>query len=286
MKNLTKAILTIIVMVIMVVGVMIPINAGLDPNVKTIEQNSPHRFILKENQLNLTVECPELGKYIVNGEAVDGMTGMLIIGEGIYIYMYTDSWQILDLENNIFQSGTSTGDIISIKNGVFNYTVGETSYTGTTHSLLYPSSKGNYGAFSNAPFSVDVGETVYIISSKGVPEPKFAYEVVDGVVNTDQPLVAPSISAPFGPYTGTVTPTVTASLSEDGLSYEYTTLSVTTDTSTFVPVIYAPLDYHIIDSSSDSVKQIIDVLPILILIALVILVGSLIYSRFKGDNQL
>lgn len=288
MRSITKITITIIVVLIMTVGVFIPITSGLEDNIKSVEQNTDYRFILKENNLNLSVDYVEPGVYTINGrEYTSANNYTVIIGTGIYIYMYSNNYSILDANNNFFKLRDTPGNVITIENGVYSYVYQDTEYTGSVDTLLYPSYNGDYGAFTTSEFNlnVDVEDPIYLVSNKPSPLPKFGLTVVNGAEVRSEAILAPWISDPLGEYTDEVSVEVVSTLSEDGLSRNYTEFNVTAGTQEFIPMVYAPIKYHVDDSTAQATREIVNVLPLVILIGLLIAAGyAMINSMGKKTD--
>lgn len=288
MKSLTKIIMTIIVVLVMTVGAMIPIFGGLEKNIVSVDQNTEYRYILKENHLDLEVECTSVGQYLINGNLYTGASNLLIIGDGLYIYLYTQNFSIVDTTNNLVTLSTVPGKVISIDSGSYTYTNSDTTYTGTVETLLYPSPRGDYGAFTGTGinFYTDIGEEIYIISNLGNPNPKFVLTIKDGVEIRSDALVTPITTNPYAAFTGSVTATITSELAEDGLSRHYTGISVSMEggNTNYTPIVYAPIVYHTIDGNAEAVRSIVNMLPILIMLGLVIVAGYAIIAKTRGDE--
>lgn len=288
MRLITKLTMTIIVVLIMTVGVLIPVTAGLEDNIKSVDQNSDYRFVLKNNNLNLNVECEEVGKYTINGRDFAGSSYGVIIGDGLYIYLFSSNYSIADVNNNIFYVKSDPGTIINIEKGEYTHANAGTTYTGTVETLLYPSANGDYGAFpaASTTLNADLEDPIYLISNKGSPEPKFALTVINGSENRNAALVAPITTNPLATYTGEVAVTFTSTLSEDGLSRNYSGFTATTDNSSFTPIVYAPIKYHVVDSTAETIREIVNILPIVILIGLLVAAGYAVVSSFGGRSEL
>lgn len=288
MKTITKLTMTIIVVLIMTVGVLIPITSGLEDNIKSVEQNTDYRFVVKNNNLNLSVECDSVGQYTINGREFTGNNYSAIIGDDLFINLTPNNFSVTDLENNIYYVVTTAGAVVNIENGEYTHTYNGTTYTGTVETLLYPSHNGDYGAYWNPTASVnaDKEDPIYLVSNKASPEPKFILVLENGVENRNAALMEPISINPIADYDGDVTASFQATSNEDGLSWNYTNFSVTSETSTYTPTIYAPIKYHVVDSSAETVRAIVNVLPIIILIGLMVTAGYAVMSSFRGRSEL
>lgn len=289
MNSITKLTITIITALVVVVGVMIPVTSGLDDNIKSVDQNSPSRFFVSDNDLTLEVDYLGNGMYEINGQEFAGSSSTTIIGDDLYLYLYTSLYNIIDVENNIVFVSDTPGRILTVVNGDYTYSNNGTEYNGSLTHLLYPDEFGNYGAFggTESSFSVDKGEEIYLISNlSGSALPKFALTVVDGVEIRSKALIDPisTTNTTMQEYTGTLNITINSALSEDGLSYKYDSITYTAGETTAGPLVYAPLKYHTIDTAAETVKTIIGILPIIILIGLLMVAGYAVMDSIRNKT--
>lgn len=287
MNSITKLIITIITTLIVVVGVMIPLIGGLDDNIRSVEQNTTSRFLLTDNDLDLVIDCVEPGTYMINGREYSGTASSLVIGDGIYIYLFTSNYSIVDTNNNIVYVGNGTGNVITIEDGEYTHKNGSNTYTGTVETLLYPDERGNYGAFVGTGFNVDDGDKIYLISNRS-GDAKFVLTMINGVERRADALIEPitSTTSSYSPYEGTLEITTTATKSDDGLSYAYSTISFTTDTGTNNAIVYAPIKYHVIDSAAETVRTIVNILPLIVLIGLILVAGYAVMASINNKTDI
>lgn len=288
MNSVTKLIITIITTLIVVIGVMVPIIGGLDDNIKSVYQNTTERYLLSDNNLNLELEYLGEGDFLINGKPFDGEQRAVIAGNGLYINMYSGGAALIDIKNNISHVYSDIGTVISIENGNYTHTLNGTEYTGTLDTLLYPDENGDYGAYQGQEITVDKEDPIYLVSNYSNPKPKFILTMVDGTETRSEALMAPVTSSTdsFSEYTGTFTVNYTSTPSEDGLTNTYSSMTFTCDDGDGNIRIYAPVKYHVMDSTAEAVKSIVNILPLIILIGLIIVAGYAIASATRNKTDI
>ena len=181
--------------------------------------------------------------------------GAASVGENLYFFTQTGNTLL------------ATGDKISITNGNWTFTpTSGSTQSGQIAWIMYPDETGDWAKFnSNAKISAD--STIFVAG--GAQTSGCAKGSVDGEFTTEW-------ISPAGP---TMTITLNKTPIENGLSYNVDCINgvsitnSTSDTSTTSNgFIYAPIKYKI--ESNTIVDTIVDIIPILLISAVVIWIAS------------
>lgn len=269
MNSITRIIITVIVVTVAVVGVMIPVTSGLDDNIASVDQNTSEKYLLSANNPDLVVERHANGSYLINGENVTGSGSLFVIGDGFLFQLRSGAY-------SIYSEGTSwTGDlyneILTVDDGNYQFIKGNVTVTGTTETLLYPDPRGDYGVYQNVPIVVDKNKPVYVMDRAN--SIVFVSELMNGT-EIDY-IVDPA---------NEVSLTFSATATDDGLGYNYSSVQYTSGDYTGYGFVMAPWKYHVVDSNAEVVKSIMNVIPLIVIIGLLIFAGYAIMSQTKRSE--
>lgn len=166
----------------------------------------------------------------------------------------------------------ATGDKISVTNGAWTFTpTSGSTQSGQIDWIVYPDDNGDWARYYNVNVKVSADATIYVA---GV-NPGVATGLAEGKVNGEFTQLG---------YTSGSTMTVTLNKTpiEGGLSYNVdatngVTLASGSNTGTSNGTIIAPIKYKI--ESTDIVTTLIDIIPIILIVAVLLGIATAITSR-------
>lgn len=283
LRNLTTVLIGIITGLIVIVGIFIPLVGGLEDNMVSTYNNYTERFMVVEDDGNL--EITRTGnEFNINGTVYTGDSQLTVISESVVIKMTSSSMTIYDADNN---SAYTTNRIV-FDDGQYTYANGGNTYTGTYDMVLYPHPNGDYACFYNnglIPFSSNIDDTVYTMRTASTDNYVFVAEIVAG--EADGYLFAPKTVTGTTMAAATASDiviNVTAQESADGLSYSYTSIKGTIAETESNLNVYAPISYSAIDANAETVRNIVGVLPIVMIIGLLIM-AAYVLMQIVGKTR-
>lgn len=288
MKKLFGIVLFSVVGILLISGVGVTIIDDVSDNIVSQENNTSERYIIRNGATDLTVTYEGNGSFRFNSESLTPIYQTAIICDGMMIVFSgseTGSCLLRDLQNGVGATiNPNTGDeIFTISDGTYGYSYGGTTYTGETETILYPSARGDYGSYTGA-FNMSVGDVAYTITTGGITAiMKIKNGASDGYLMKPASMGSGSV---LSEYTGTFTPAITSSLNEDGKSYNIESVSFTTDADPQnARMIFAPIWYDVVDTNAQAVKDVVGVIPIILILILVVGVAYGLMSYVKGGRS-
>lgn len=283
-----KQIITATVAVILVCLVAMPIIDDASSSINTEIQNPTEKYIVinSDSTGTHTVEITESAvlwdgepqqQYMTDNPGRCGNTEYLVLTSmstiGVKIDLWTGSSPIVYTLNSpgdkvTFIDGTAT----IIKNG-------EEVSTTTYNTLIMPSVNGDYGLFlgnrlTQNPVHVDHGKPIYMIGGQYVSSTSYSMyfaSITDGNSNL--------ISG--YDYNGTSitekTYTITPQITKGDLSDTYSNIKVDGNNAFYV---FAPLTYHVITDNQGITITLLELIPVLLIVAVLIGIG---YSIMRRD---
>lgn len=260
MKKITHVFLFVIIGVILAVGVMTPILAGMDDQVVTEKNNTTatYRMTDKETIISKIDGVPYVDSVplddIITGKTVRVITDDFLLESHFdqstqsqkgWFFMklnpdiITDEWTLIHFNKGTYQILNSSDVVIQ---------------EGTYTHLLVPSTKGDY---TESPFGFYInGDKEFYVVGTGTTRTLYAGTIENiEVISTD----------------ATETPTITVEtelIQEDTELYKVSRITI----SDTYRGIYVPIAYKEITSENAAVKSIIMMLPILISVMLIVAV--------------
>lgn len=260
MKKITNAIIFVVIGVILAVGVMTPILAGMEDQVVTEKNNTEttYRMTEKETIIRNVDNVPYVDSMPVT-DIVKERVVRVITDDFLMESKYSPStetqggWYFLKLDSSLTTDGWAT---VHFGKGTYqildasNVVISEGSYT----HLLVPSTKGDYTE-STANFHINGNQEFYVV---GTGDTRTLYAGTIENVN--------AIST-----TATETPSITVTselIQEETELYKVSGITISETYRT----IYIPITYKEITSENAAVRSIIMMLPILISVMLIVAV--------------
>lgn len=276
-----KQIITATVAVILICLVAIPLIDNSTGTIHTTTQNTTQKYYATEaGELteDLTITLVSDNNYTINGESYPAPLNSII--------MVTDNdfWVLYGNNYNLYQGNTQRslmigGSTTFHTDGTYKATTSTgTEYTGTFTNLIYPSINGNLGYFVNKTAYADDDSDVIFFSISGSNGAIFAvkYKASGEFVE--------NVHAPFITGTGAQTMTDSAIVYNTndetiadraikGLTYKIGDTQYTT--TSFI----APLNYETITQNDATIITILDLIPVLLIAALIVGIGYSIARR-------
>lgn len=288
MKKLFGIVLFSVVGILLISGVGVTIIDDVSENIVSQENNTSERYIIRSGAMDLDVTYEGNGIYNINGESLALTYYSAVICDDLAILFNggeNGSYIIRDMQNGYGASVTPTAGstIISIVDGEYSYTISNVTNTGTTETVLYPSSRGDYGSFSSA-FNINPDETAYVFNTTSVTT---VMELNGNAAG--EYLLTPCVigsGTVFNAFTGDITPVIDSTPSADGKSYTINSVKFTIDDAeSSSRMIFAPIWYDVVDTNAQAVKDIVGVIPIILILILIIGVAYGLMSYVKSGRS-
>lgn len=258
MKRITNAIIFVVIGVILAVGVMTPILAGMEDQVVTEKNNTTTTYRMTDNET--IIRNIDNVAYIDSVPVTDIVTGKnvrVITDDFLMESQYNQTtqtqgpWFFLKLDTDFMAEGWTTVQFIKGTYRILNdsnVVIREGSYT----HLLVPSTKGDYTA-SKADFHINGNQEFYVVGT-GSSNTLYAGTIGNVNVISTSSAETPSI-------------TIASELIQEETEL-YKVSSVTT--SETYRSIYIPITYKEVTSENAAVRSAIMILPILISVMLIV----------------
>lgn len=296
-EKMTNIVIGVVIMIIITVVVAIPIFNDLSTSMVDVDQNTAYRYAVMNADEDLTLGFSD-GVIAINGTVPDDPANT---DATTYLYVITDtaivrgawvtgtqtwgtSWFVssASVTPENFSGTFITTGTITFSNGTMTYAVGGDSVTETYTYLMMPDDNGDYGAYSASelPVYVDDDSEIYIMSSYN----NYAF-VVDGTLDDlecEFALYGYSGSGGSADVTDQITATATYSKTQYGVSNELTAITVNgfSTSITSYEEIFVPLEYKTLTTNSGAIYTMINVIPLLLIVAIIImLIGAVIVSK-------
>lgn len=289
MKKLFQIILFSVVGILLISGVGVTIFDDVSKNIVSQENNTTERYFIETENMDLTVEFVSGTTYRINGVEIQPILESAVIVDGFAMLFNGQGQYLIRSDSMTTYGGQITpapGSLLfTVDKGSYEYSYNGETITGETETLLYPSPKGNYGSFTTNPvsFNVSIGDVVYAASYTA---PYFEVtRIIDGMDEAN--VINPCTSN--GAYTeGTPEISIVATLSEDGKSYNYSNIEFSNDGEpSGLRMCFAPIFYDVVDANAQAAKDIVGVIPIILILILLVGVAYGLMSYVKsGRNEL
>lgn len=295
MQNKLKIILAVIIGVIIVVS-SIPIISEFSTDITVSQHNDNVRYSLADDSDEIIVSWTAANGLKINAE-VGVYTPLALLCDNLQYYTQSDQVLIHDIANNK-RIQTSSPPTITFNDGTYSYDLvsGETTttYTGTYSILFHAAKVGEYALLASSAntFKANIGNEVYAFTMSYYKGSSFTpisiYEYTDGVLTDTirDPVIVQgsevtSSSVNWNPII----------LESNNLNYTYSangTLSYTAGTTTDSVLLsyIIPAKYNTTNSMTETVGDIVQFIPLLLIICLLIMAAYAIMSGLKPNNRL
>lgn len=278
-----KQIITATFAVILICLVAVPLIDTSSEQVRSVEQNTSQRYYATSSDgltEDLTIKLESENRYTINGEPFT-LNSITIIAD-------TAMWVLYGNNYNLYQTATSTtqkslnigGSTTFYTDGTYKATSSTgTEYTGTFSKLIYPSIDGNLGYFmSSTAYADNDAEIIFfsITNSNGAmfaEKYKASGEFVESIISPFSASGSVTLSSPSVVYSTNESDDTVADRKIKALTYtvgetEYTCYA-----------FIAPIDYTTISDNDSIVISLLDMIPVLLIAALLIGIGYSIMRR-------
>lgn len=283
-----KQIITATIAVILVCLVAVPIIDNASSSINTEMQNSTGKYIVVNSNSagTHTIEVTETAvlwdgepqqQYLTDYPGRCGSTEKIVIYSLATIGVNLQVWE--GSSPTMYPLNTA-GDKATFTNGTATITKdGATVSTTTYNTLIMPSADGDYGFFAGSslnqtPVHVDHGKPIYGIGgpyTSSTDYDMYLFSVTDGNARliSGYNYNGSSIT--------TKTYTITSQMTEGDISDAYSSIKVDGANAFYV---FAPLTYHIITDEQGVTITLLELIPVLLIAAVIIGIG---YSIMRRD---
>lgn len=298
-----KQIITATIAVILVCLVATPLIDDAARSISTVEQNTGERFDMYKGQISGEIEITTAAGSITVGDTTintvdNGVPSFLFVSDVIQVTAGGSpsypTVKVIDSKNGIvYNMGSSTSTKVSISGDTVSYAISETTYTAKFTWCYVFSINGNYGQWyeyggnSAKNVYIDNKSDVFLIkgpASSNTEPSEFGLFKFDG--STVKPVSVVKLTYSASP--GTVTsmsaseytikaPTIT----NTDLGYYISDFdaTMTVGENSYYLAVLAPIEYHIITDEQSVVISLLQILPVLMIAAVIIGIGYAIMRR-------
>lgn len=293
-----KQIITATVAVILVCLVAIPLIDQSSESVYTTDQNTTEYYIMSDKNTDITIQYTN-GKILLNDKDI---TDVLSITEYRPVII-TDSFIVATLNQDLYIFHDNIRDeatTVTMSGGSANYTdITSSTQRDLSYTLSYVwSESGSYGLFktdgeSTQSFNVSTDNTYYVLPFNTY---RVGYGACYGLYEyKGAEMVKAIIPAAFSPTSPTDIPAAESVVfnigideaKSDRLHYNISLNSTNTNTvlnNVTVPadsmLFLAPIEYEMISQNDSMIITILDLIPVLLVAAVLIGIG---YSIMRRD---
>lgn len=277
-----KQIITATVAVILICLVAVPLIDDSTKEVYSFTQNATQRYYASGSgdlSEDLTITLVSKDNYTINGESyeLNPNGAVMITDTGDMWILYNDNYYLY--KNKIYNSLSIGGSTTFYTNGTYKATTATgTEYTGTFSNVIYPSIDGDLGYFFNTTaYADDASDIIFFSTSRNTNGAMFAIKcgaTGEGVENIVSPFISGSdvtltdFTISYNAADETIADNVI-----NGLTYKIG------DTEYTVRTFIAPLEYKTISENDSVIITILNLIPVMLIVALVLGIGYSIARR-------
>lgn len=279
-----KQIITATVAVILICLVAIPLIDNSTGTVHTTVQNATQRYYATSSSdlsEDLTITLESNSNYTINGESYDSTVSniAIITDTGDIWVLYANNYNLYQkIDNGAMRSLSIGGSTTFYTDGTYKATTSTgTEYTGTYGNVIYPSKEGDLGYFLNSTAYVDDASNIIFFSITANNGAIFAIEYKSTGEEVKK-IVSPFASAAEVTLTDVAisynsADKTIADNAINGLTYKIG------DTQYNLRSFIAPLNYETITQNDATIISILDLIPVLLIAALIVGIGYSIARR-------
>lgn len=279
-----KQIITATVAVILICLVAVPLINDSTKEVYSITQNTTQKYYATSSgdlSEDLTITLESNSNYKINGESYDlSLNNIVIITDtGDIWVIYANNYNLYQKSSNYAQRSLGIGGFTTFyTDGTYKATTSAgVEYTGTFGNVVYPSNDGDLGYFINSTAYANDASDVIFFSISGSNGAMFAikYKATGEEV---EKIVSPFASGAEVTLTDAAisydsTDETIADNAINGLTYKVG------DTSYTLRAFIAPLEYKTITENDSVILTILNLIPVMLVVALVLGIGYSIARR-------
>ena len=279
-----KQIITATVAVILICLVAVPLINDSTKEVYSITQNTTQKYYATSSgdlSEDLTITLESTNNYKINGESYDlSLNNIVIITDtGDMWVLYANNYNLYQKSDNYAQRSLGIGGFTTFyTDGTYKATTSAgVEYTGTFGNVVYPSNDGDLGYFINSTaYANDASDVIFFsISRSNGAMFAIKYKATGEEVE--------KIVSPFASGAG-------VTLTDAAISYDSTDETIADnaingltykvgDTSYTLRAFIAPLEYKTITENDSVILTILNLIPVMLVVALVLGIGYSIARR-------
>lgn len=278
-----KQIITATVAVILICLVAVPLIDDSTKEVYSVAQNTTQKYYATSSSdlsEDLTITLESANNYTINGESYQFLNNIVMITDtGDMWILYGDNYNLYQKSNNGIQRSLMVGGSTTFyTDGTYKATTNTgTEYTGTFGNVIYPSKDGDLGYFLNSTAYADDASDIIFFSITGSNGAMFAIEY-KATGEEVKKIVSPFASGAGVTLTDAAisynsTDETIADNAINGLTYKVG------ETSYTVKSFIAPLEYKTISENDSVIITILNLIPVMLVVALVLGIGYSIARR-------
>ena len=279
-----KQIITATVAVILICLVAVPLIDDSTKEVYSITQNTAQKYYATSSgdlSEDLAITLESVSNYKINGESYDlSLNNIVIITDtGDIWVIYANNYNLYQKSDNYAQRSLGIGGSTTFyTDGTYKATTSAgVEYTGTFSNVIYPSKDGDLGYFINSTaYANDASDVIFFsISSTNGATFAIKYKATGEEV---EKIVSPFASGAEVTLTDAAisynsTDETIADNAINGLTYKVG------DTSYTLRAFIAPLEYKTISENDSVIITILNLIPVMLVVALVLGIGYSIARR-------
>lgn len=279
-----KQIITATVAVILICLVAVPLIDDSTKEVYSVAQNTTQKYYATSSgdlSEDLTITLESTNNYTINGENYQFLNNIVMITDtGDMWIIYGDNYNLYQKNSNYAQRSLGIGGSTTFyTDGTYKATTSAgVEYTGTFGNVIYPSIDGDLGYFLNkTAYANDASDVIFFSISNASYGAMFAikYKATGEEV---EKIVSPFASG------------AEVTLSDAAISYDTTDETIADnaingltykvgDTSYTLRAFIAPLEYKTITENDSVILTILNLIPVMLIVALVLGIGYSIARR-------
>ena len=280
-----KQIITATVAVILICLVAVPLIDDSTKEVYSITQNTAQKYYATSSgdlSEDLAITLESVSNYKINGESYDlSLNNIVIITDtGDIWVIYANNYNLYQKSDNYAQRSLGIGGSTTFyTDGTYKATTSAgVEYTGTFSNVIYPSNDGDLGYFINSTaYANDASDVIFFSIANASYGAMFAikYKATGEEV---EKIVSPFASGAEVTLTDAAisynsTDETIADNAINGLTYKVG------DTSYTLRAFIAPLEYKTISENDSVIITILNLIPVMLVVALVLGIGYSIARR-------
>lgn len=286
-----KQIITATVAVILVCLVAVPIIDSSTETINTEQNNSAPLYTQMPTSGTIEISSLGDGNYKIGNAEYTPTMGTFIITDSVMARIAPDNtFTIYDPTNGKQTKFDNSNNLITFDNGVCRYNTSTGQSMEAAYSFLYvPDTNGTLGLYfmdRSLPLYLDKGQDLMIVSNP-LNAVMFSAKVTEtGTISyyVEPKVFNQTVNGTISNYDGNLN--VAIDMSEAGDSptgtwkLSKTAIVATPEDGSALPLFFiAPITYHVISENDSIVISLLDLIPVLLIAALIVGIGYSIARR-------
>lgn len=286
-----KQIITATVAVILVCLVAVPIIDSSTETINTEQNNSAPLYTQMPTSGTIEISSLGDGNYKIGNAEYTPTKGAFIITDSVMARIAPDNtFTIYDPTNGKQTKFDDSNNLITFDNGVCRYNTSTGQSMEAAYSFLYvPDTNGTLGLYfmtGSLPLYLDKGQDLMVVSNP-LNSVMFSAKVTEtGTISyyVEPKVFNQTVNGTITDYNGNLN--VAIDMSEAGDSptgtwkLSKTAIVATPESGSALPLFFiAPITYHVISENDSIIISLLDLIPVLLIAALIVGIGYSIARR-------